>query len=197
MTTAGVWWSNYGYLNGQPAPPPAPPQAPPSIPGGGAWSVCFREGTLVHTQAGLRNIEAVSIGEKVWSYDHDREVWALMRVTDTEAHDYSGNIVAVRAGDTTVEATPTHPFWIASGESLETRPPAKARGDLSVRSNVIGRWVAAQDVRPADTLLARDGRLVTVEATETVEKKVCIFNLLVEHLNNYAVGTAGFLVNNM
>jgi len=178
----------------KPKPPPPPP-SPPQIPGG--WSVCFREGTQVHAEAGLRNIETVSIGEQVWAYDHDRQVWALMRVIDTEAHDYSGAMVTVKAGDEAIESTPTHPYWVVAGESLETRPPAKARGEEALRSTANGRWVAAQDIRHGDKLLARDGRLVKVEATETAEKTIRIFNLLVDRLNSYAVGGAGLLVNNM
>jgi hypothetical protein len=38
---------------------------------------------------------------------------------------------------------------------------------------------------------------MTIASTETSEMKIRIHNLMVDRLNNYAVGTEGLLVNNM
>jgi len=181
--------------NSCPPLPPRVPYIPPRIPGG--WSVCFREGTQVHTESGLQGIETVSIGTKVWSYNHASETWNLMPVVDTEAHDFAGAMVTLRVGKDTIEATTTHPFWVVSGESLETRPSARTREGANHSSTGSGQWVAASDLQCGDVLLTRDGRLLAVGSTETAETKVRIHNLLVDRLNNYAVGNAGLLVNNM
>ena len=180
-----------------PARPSSPPPPVWPFPGAFPGTPCFIAGTLVHTEAGLRHIETVCTGTNVWAYDHERQIWALGRVIDTEAHDYAGRTVALQAGDDTIESTATHAFWVVSGEALETGPPANARGNAARGLTVSGRWLAAQHIGRGDRLLARDGRLITVQATETAEKTVRVFNLRVERLNSYALGGAGLLVNNM
>jgi hypothetical protein len=106
-------------------------------------------------------------------------------------------MATIQVGEDAIEATTTHPFWVISGESLETRPPARVREGGNQASTENGRWVAAGELRSGDVLLSHDGRPMTVASTEVGERKVRIHNLLVDRLNNYAVGNAGFLVNNM
>ena len=106
-------------------------------------------------------------------------------------------MVTIKVGDDAIEATTTHPFWVVSGESLDTRPAARVRESENRASTENGRWVAAGELRCGDVLLTRDGQLTPVVSAETAEKSIRIFNLLVESLNNYAVGGLGLLVNNM
>jgi len=168
---------------------------PPPIPGG--WSVCFNEGTQVHTETGLQNIEEVSVGMKVWAYDHEQEAWSLMPVIDTEAHDFDGEMVTLKVGEDTIEATTTHPFWVISGEDLASRRAQRIREGDNPSSIDSGQWVAAGELRSGDVLLSRERQLLTIVSAETKEIRVRIHNLMVDCLNNYAVGKAGLLVNNM
>ena len=158
---------------------------------------CFIAGTPVHTEAGLRSIETVSAGTKVWAYDQERQSWLPMRVLDTETHDYVGTMVAIKVGEDTVEATKTHPFWVISGEFPERRPVARVQEDANQSSTENGRWVMAVDLQCGDVLLSREGRLLTVMSTQVSDTITRVFNLQVDRLNNYAVGKAGVLVNNM
>jgi RHS repeat-associated protein len=166
-------------------------------PTGGNTTPCFRSGTLIHTETRLREIESVSEGTRLWAFDHERQLWRLMRVVATEAHDYVGPIVTMHAGDDIIEATPAHPFWVTAGDSLEARPVGKIPETAAQPSTGKGRWVAAQDLRHGDVLLAHDSRLVKIKSTETKEKTSRVFNLRVEGHQNYAVGIAGLLVHNM
>ena len=136
----------------------------------GSWSVCFREGTQVHTERGLQKIETISVGTKVWAYDHDRRLWSLMPVIDTEAHDFDGAMATLKVGKDTIEATTTHPFWVVSGDALETRPVPRIREGDNRPSNGDGRWVAAGDLQCGDTLMARDGRLMTIASIDTTKE---------------------------
>ena len=121
----------------------------------GPWTPCFREGTPVHTDGGPRNIEAVSVGTMVWSYDHERESWALMPVSHIEAHDFAGAMVTITVGNDTIAATLAHPFWVVSGECLESRPLARSRDGANRASSENGQWVSAGELRRGDTLFAR------------------------------------------
>ena len=80
---------------------------------------CLPAGTPVHTQYGLKNIEEIQPGSKVWSFDHRSGEWALMCVLALQVHPFAGDMVTVTGGRSTVEATDTHPFWVTSGKSLE------------------------------------------------------------------------------
>jgi hypothetical protein len=103
----------------------------------------------------------------------------------------------IKVGEDVIEATTTHPFWVLSGEALEGRPAPRVRDGGNEPSMEAGRWIPAGELRDGDVLLAHEGRIITVTSVEVAEKKVHIHNLLVDRNNNYAVGNAGVLVNNM
>jgi hypothetical protein len=134
---------------------------------------------------------------KVWAYDHEQEAWSLMPVIDTEAHDFDGEMVTLKVGEDTIEATTTHPFWVISGEDLASRRAQRIREGDNPSSIDSGQWVAAGELRSGDVLLSRERQLLTIVSAETKEIRVRIHNLMVDCLNNYAVGKAGLLVNNM
>ncbi len=157
---------------------------------------CFIAGTSVHTEAGLENIEDISVGTKVWSFDHDRNAWLLMAVLEVKAHDFVGAMVTIKARESTVEVTNTHPFWVVSGASLSNRPFARNLGGAARPARDKSRWVLAEDLRPGDKFLTHTGRVVSVSSVRVVRKTNRVFNISVDRLHNYAVGGAGILVHN-
>ncbi len=137
---------------------------------------CFAAGTPVLTASGLRPIEAIEAGDLVRASDpesgevHERRVLRTMRRPATSVVALS----VTRTGDTreTVITTHEHPFWV------------QGRG-----------WVAAGSLRLLDVLASTRGetRVTSLEEREDVRE---VYNLEVEDLHTYFVGTSSVLVHN-
>ena len=52
------------------------------------YSICFPAGTKVHSETGLQDIETVSTGTRVWSFDRKRKEWVLMPVRALEINEF-------------------------------------------------------------------------------------------------------------
>jgi len=137
---------------------------------------CFVAGTLVLTEGGLVNIEDVAPGDRVLARDErtGEESWRPVTRTHERA---SEELVALAlsSGSATevIEATPTHPFWLAGHG-----------------------WVFAGDLAEGDTVLASGHRALTVERAERVAGGEAVYNLSVEGLPNFFVGELGAWVHN-
>ena len=79
-------------------------------------------GTPVATEAGLKPIEDVEAGEKVWACDPVTGEWALCEVVEPFARDYTGDIVTLTVEGEQIRCTTEHPFWVVEGEGLSARP---------------------------------------------------------------------------
>jgi hypothetical protein len=157
---------------------------------------CFPAGTLVGTEHGLKPIETVRSGERVWAYDLVEGVWQLRQVAETLTFHHEGNLVAVTVDGETITSTDRHPYWVVKGEGLPQRPiPAHAH-DAPKATRPGGRWVEAGDLRVGDVLLLRSGRQAPITRLETRPGAETVYNFHVEGLHCYAVGNAGVLVHN-
>jgi hypothetical protein len=158
---------------------------------------CFPAGTLVATESGLRAIETIAIGEKVWSYDLVGREWVLCHVLQTFTRDYEHDLVFVTCGGETVESTFLHPYWVCEGEDLASRPVLEHhRGLMPDNCRTPGRWVDAGYLKVGDVLMLRDGRKLPIELVCLTPVHQTVYNFSVERLQNYAVGPLGLLVHN-
>jgi RHS repeat-associated protein len=180
-------------LGGPIKPPVVEPPVLPEVPR--LPKSCFPAGTLVATEFGLRAIEAVAAGERVWAFDLVTGEWRLCPVLHTYHLDYSGRVAAVTVAGEVIEATYKHPVWVARGAGLDDRPRLDHLPDVPAGATVAGRWVDAGDLRAGDVVLLRDG-LVTVEAVRVDPFVGRVYNFEVDDLHCYAVGQAGVLVHN-
>lgn len=124
--------------------------APPN--GGPRPISCFVAGTLVATAHGLRPIEALAVGDYVWSAPHpDGPNRALRRIVATHRRSVVGTVLLtlVRGGATAVvEATPGHPVaagagWVGVGRlavGMEVVCDGSARGFVKE----VVRWPARE-----------------------------------------------------
>ena len=168
-----------------------------SGPTGGSTTPCFSAGTLVHTEAGLRPIEAVSRGQSVWAFDHARQDWALGCVSAVEAYEYAGPLVTIDLGEEVIRATPLHPFWVCAGDALAGHPLAQPTEGMPPTPFALGRWVPAKELREADAFPVRGTSVARAHSVEASFETARVFNLRVERFGNYAVGVAGLLVQDM
>lgn len=159
-------------------------------------SLCFVAGTLVSTEEGLRPIETIREGIRVWAFNHRAKLWQLKRVLETFERDYRADLVSVTAGGETIRATMLHPFWVVSGNDLAERPKRSHLEEPPHGSLIDGRWVDATDLRKGDTLLMQDGSHVCVEKIEHDSAQTVVYNFSVDELRCYAVGNLQLLVHN-
>jgi hypothetical protein len=144
-------------------------------------------------------IETIQPGEKVWACDPTTGAWSAREVLQRFEHDYNGDMVALTVAGERIEATGNHPFWVVSGDGLDSRPAAQhvpaAEQQLAWMSGK-GRWVDARHLQPGDVLLIRNGQMATVEQTQARQAEQKVYNLQVADVHTYAVTDAGVVVHN-
>ncbi|MCF6284856.1 MAG: HINT domain-containing protein, partial [Candidatus Hydrogenedentes bacterium] len=134
--------------------------------------LCFVAGTLVLTDDGMVPIEEIEVGDKVWSYNEETDTVELSEVTRLY-RDQAERLVLLRTGDTLIETTAEHPFWV-----------------------VDTGWTSAEDLHVGDQLLTKERQAITIESTELVDRIVPVYNLEVAKLHTYFVGEQSVLVHN-
>ncbi|MCZ2342869.1 MAG: hypothetical protein LC104_13930 [Bacteroidales bacterium] len=156
---------------------------------------CFVAGTLVHTVEGTKPIEEVTTADQVWAFDRQTQQWRLCPVVQT--FERRSDLLTHLTLDDGTELTGTvgHPFWVIEGEGLAGRTVGD-HGHDETPGPTPGRWVAMSALAVGDVVLTRAGQVARVVVLETWTEAVPVYNLTVEGLHSYAVGTAGALVHN-
>lgn len=155
---------------------------------------CFVGGTLIHTDDGMRPVEEIPVGSKVWGYDRERQSWGLCVVTGASRTDSVRVVRAVLADGEELSGTPGHPVWVIEGDELELRGRPDEGADEKA-TGTPGRWVGLVALRAGDVLLTRSGPM-RVSRVEEVSDATTVYNLIVGGVHSYAVGAAGVLAHN-
>ncbi len=138
---------------------------------------CFVAGTLVKTKQGLRPIESLKIGQKVWSRDPKIGTGGWKTITDTIVHHDKRVLHLTLVDDSgqsnTFGVTGNHPF--------------RVRG---------GRWVHAEDLRPGDEVFSSRGGWLRVGGATWAVGSYTVYNLVVAGFHTYFVGDVGAWVHN-
>lgn len=136
--------------------------------------VCFVAGTKINAGEGIKPIETVRTGDKVWAQDEKTGHVALKEVVRAFRNETSELVKIQLSGEQTT-TTPEHPFY------------APTKG-----------WTEAVHLRAGDKLLNHNGELVVVEQVqhEILEAPVVVYNFEVQDYHTYFVGTNGVLVHN-
>jgi len=150
----------------------------------------------VHSSAGLKAIEQVEVGDRVWAFDHKRMRWAEREVVEAYRLLHRGTMATIQVRGETLRSTGGHPFWVVQGEGLADRPPTGQILPYEAGSLQEGRWVLARDLCAGDWVLLRDCQAVTLESVSVDTVEETVYNFTVAELQNYAVGTCGALVHN-
>jgi len=161
---------------------------------------CFVAGTPVKSEHGLRPIEEIKAGEKVLAYDHNTGFWILANVIKPLTHNYNGDFINITLlttiGSDQIKPTGNHPFWVISGKNIDARPAVKDVPLLEQAMTTNGRWVEARDLCIGDALLQHDNSVATIVDVRSLSGQSPVYNLEMEAVHNYAVGSAGVLVHN-
>lgn len=132
---------------------------------------CFPEGTPVHTELGLKNIEDIQVGDLVWAYDEETGTTALQPVTDLLINE-SDHTITIYTEAETIETTATHPFYTQDG------------------------WKDASELVLGDKIITKNQKQLTVEKSEYSYEPKKVFNFTVAHWHTYFVGFLALLVHN-
>ncbi len=160
------------------------------------FKMCFPAGTPVHTLGGLKVIEEVVPGDRVWAFDHQTVRWVDREVVEVYQLRHRGTMATLRVEGETLRATGGHPFWVVRGEGLAWRPLPGRISAYEVDGRQEGRWVLAGDLQVGDVLLLRHGSVATLESVRVDVVEEQVYNFQVAELQNYAVGSCGLLVHN-
>ena len=136
---------------------------------------CFKEGTLVETENGLKPIEEIEVGDKVLAYDETtgeqayKPVVQLFRNTTKEWYH-------IHAGGEEIICTGGHPFYVAS----------------------LDKFIPARELKVGSTLLLSDGSCVIIEEikVEKLSTSQTTYNFEVADFHTYYVSDSKILVHN-
>ena len=139
-------------------------------------NMCFVEGTMVLTAAGLVAIESIAVGDMVIASDPETGETAEKQVKNTFVNE-TEELAHVFVDSEEIVCTPGHKFY------------APEKG-----------WTSAIKLRAGDKLQLVNGEYVTVEKVqhELLEEPVKVYNFEVEDFHTYYVGAdVQVLVHNM
>ena len=136
---------------------------------------CFREGTLVETDSGLKPIEDIEVGDKVLAYDQQTGKQAYKKVTRL-FRNKTDKWYHVHVNEQDIDCTAGHPFYVAD---LETFLPAK-------------------DLKVGQSVLLADGTCAVIEKIRVQKLRTpeTTYNFEVEDYHTYYVSSDKVLVHN-
>ncbi len=148
---------------------------------GGLACGCFTGATVVWAATGLIPIDQLQIGDEVYTRDPQTDALVLHTVTDTIVTEQAALLhVRILHGDgheETLSTTDEHPFWV------------EGRG-----------WVRADGLRIGDELASENpratGRAPRVKSLTFTGERTTVYNLTVDGVPDYLVGSDGVLVHN-
>ena len=136
---------------------------------------CFKEGTLVETEAGLKPIEEIEVGDKVLAYDEatgEQAYKPVVRLFRNQTKEW----YHVFANGEEMVCTSRHPFYVVG----------------------MG-FILAKNLKANEKLLLSDGKEVIIEKieVETLTKAETTYNFEVADFHTYYVSDCKVLVHNM
>ena len=138
-----------------------------------AVTLCFVAGTQVLTENGMRNIEDIKIGDKVYSINIDTNQKELKKVISI-FEGYANEVYEITINGEQIVATPKHKFYIID------------KG-----------WIKASELEEGDKVSAKDSELEIEKINHTYyEKRIPIYNLTVEDFHTYVITKYEILVHN-
>jgi serpin B len=157
---------------------------------------CFPSGTEVLTDGGLRSIETVDPGTKVYACDLATGAWILANILKHHSLQYEGDMITIMIGHDSIRSTGNQPFYVLRGDQLASRPLPQDVPKEEQRANKLGRWVEARDLKEGDMLQNKSGESLIITGLSSLHEKTQVHWLEVERYHNCAVHRLGILAHN-
>lgn len=133
---------------------------------------CFVAGTPVGTEGGLKPIEQIRVGDKVWAWNESTDQVTLRPVVNRFIHK-RGEIFEIQAGRDVLKVTGEHPFFIAG------------KG-----------WTATRDIKAGDFFVTQDDESLVIDRIDRQQGEFLVYNFEVSTDHNYYVGEEAVLTHN-
>lgn len=132
---------------------------------------CFPAGTKINTDSGLKNIEEIKTGDKVWSYNELTGETGLQKIIRTMVRE-SDHIIELYTEEEIIETTVEHPFLTEDG------------------------WKDAADLQTGDKIKSKNKEDIEIKDIKFSYKPKKVYNFEVSNWHTYFVGTLTWLVHN-
>ena len=132
---------------------------------------CFPAGTKINTAFGLKNIEDIKAGDRVWSYDELTGETGLQDIVRTMVCE-SDHTVELYTEEEIIETTAEHPFLTENG------------------------WKDAADLQIGDRIKSRNEEDIEIKDVKFSYKPRKVYNFEVSNWHTYFVGALQWLVHN-
>ena len=132
---------------------------------------CFPAGTKINTDSGLKNIEEIKTGDKVWSYNELTGETGLQKIVRTMGRE-SDHIIELYTEEEIIETTVEHPFLTEDG------------------------WKDAADLQTGDKIKSKNKEDIEIKDIKFSYKPKKVYNFEVSNWHTYFVGTLTWLVHN-
>ena len=152
---------------------------------------CFKEGTLVETEEGLKPIEEITVGDKVLAYDEAtgeqayKPVLQLFRNTTREWYH-------IHVNGEEIVCTGGHPFYVVNAAADRQTvnyecKPKNAKGD----------WICANELQIGDKLQLTNGTVVAIKAiqVERLDVPQTTYNFEVSEAHTYYVSDSKIFIS--
>ena len=153
---------------------------------------CFKEGTLVETEEGLKPIEEIEVGDKVLAYDEETGEQAYKPVVQLFRNE-TKEWYHVQVNGEEIVCTGGHPFYVlnAAAERQKVNYEGQAEGAR-------GAWICANKLRIGDEVLLSDGSVSAIGDVqpETLTAPETTYNFEVADFHTYYVSDSKVLVHN-
>ena len=135
---------------------------------------CFAEGTFVLTEYGIKKIEEIKVGDKIYGYDEVKKENILKSVQAVYLHT-TDLLVKIKTKKDIIFTTPEHPFYVN------------------------GQYILAGFLNTNMKLTDFEGKEVGIKEIEIIkyQKEQKVYNFSVEGTRNYYVGEERLLNHNL
>ena len=132
---------------------------------------CFPAGTKINTAGGLKNIEEIKTGDKVWSYNELTGETGLQEIVRTMVREID-HTVELYTEEEIIETTVEHPFLTDNG------------------------WKDAADLQTGDKIRSRNEEDIEIKDVKFSYRPRKVYNFEVSNWHTYFVGALQWLVHN-
>jgi type II secretory pathway pseudopilin PulG len=139
-----------------------------------AGTNCFLAGTQVLSEDGMKNIENIKVGDRVYAINIDNNAKELKEVTSL-FNGKTDEVYEITIGDELVRTTPKHQFYIVD------------KG-----------WTRAYELKEGDKISSKDNDGLIIKKIEHKFYKdpIPVYNLTVDGYHNYLITKYELLVHN-
>ena len=136
---------------------------------------CFPLSTKVLTENGYKDIDKITINEKVLSYNENTKENELKDVLRTIIHkDVDVIMYKLLINGNIIEATSMHRFYIKVDTGYD--------------------WILAKDLKIGDIVMNKDGKYYTIDEITNIKIKETVYSLSVKDNHNFYVTEDNILV---